>query len=60
MTGQKEFMYVLNLTPKAGYVTYDNNMNSQIWGYDILKNDNFSVSNVAYMTDLKHNLINLA
>ena len=59
-TGNKYFMRYLKLSPSVGYLTYVNNSNSQIWGYGILINGNFSVSNVAYVADLKHNLISVA
>ena len=59
MTRQKEFLRDLKLTPNAGYVTYGNNSNSQIRGYEILTNGNFSISNVAYVVDQKHNLISV-
>ena len=60
MTRHKDFLRDLKLAPNAVYVTYDNNSNSQIWGYDILTNDKFSVSNVIDVADLKHNLISVA
>ena len=60
MTGHKDFLHDLKLSPNAGYVTYDNNSNSQMWGYGNLANGNFSVYNVAYIADLKHNLISVA
>ena len=60
MTGHKVFLCDLKHTPNVGYVTYGNNTNSQIWGYDMLINDKFSISNVDYVTDLKNNLISVA
>lgn len=44
---------------KIGYVTYDNNANSQIQGYDVLTNGNSFVLNVAYVADLKLDLISI-
>ncbi|XP_052626968.1 uncharacterized protein LOC128133534 [Lactuca sativa] len=60
MTGQKDLLRNLKLSSNDGYVTYGNNSNSQIPGYGILKNGNFSISNVAYVADLKNNLISVA
>lgn len=60
MTGQKKFLRDLKLAPNAGYVTYGNNSNSQIRGYDILTNGNLSISNVAYVADLKNYSISVA
>ncbi|XP_023741280.1 uncharacterized protein LOC111889371 [Lactuca sativa] len=45
---QKDFLHDLKLARNAGYMTYDNNINSQIRGYGVLINRNFSVSNVAF------------
>ena len=60
MTRQKDFLRDLKLSPNVGYVTYRNNSNSQICGYGTLTNGNFSISHVAYVADLKHNLISVA
>ena len=60
MMGQKDFLRDLKLSPNVGYVTYGNNSNSQIRVYGTLTNGNFSISNVAYVTDLKHNLISVS
>lgn len=60
MTGQKDFLRDLKLSLTVGYVIYGNNFKSQIHGYGILTNGNFSISNVAYVPNLKHNLISVA
>lgn len=60
MTGRKDFLRDLKLTPNIGFVTYGNKTNSQIRGYDILTNNIFYVYIVTYMTDLKHSVISVA
>ncbi|KAL7596883.1 hypothetical protein Lser_V15G29809 [Lactuca serriola] len=58
--GEKDFLQDLKLSPNVGYITYGNNSNSPIRGYGILTNGNFSISNVAYVANLKHNLISVS
>lgn len=41
MSGQKDFMRNLKLTPNSGYVTFGNNSNSQIRCSGILTNEKF-------------------
>lgn len=60
MIGNSDFLCDLKLTPNASYVTYGKNTNSHIRGYGIHTNDNFFVSNIALVIDLKHNLISVA
>ena len=60
MMGKKDFLRDLKLSPNAGYVTYGNNSNSQIQGYGILTIGHLFVSNLAYVADLKHNIVNVA
>ena len=60
MTGHKDFLCDLKVSPNVRYVTYNNNSNSQIRGYGILTNGNFSISNATYVANLKHNLIRVA
>lgn len=45
---------------KVEYVTYENDSNRIIKGYDVLINDTFIIQKVIYVTCLKHNLINVA
>lgn len=60
MIGKLEFLLEYKLTPKGVFFTFGNNTNSTIRGYGILTNGNFTIHNVAYLTDLKHNLISVA
>ena len=56
----KGFFCDLKLVLNLGYVTSGNNSNSQIRGYGVLTNEKLSALDVAYVADLKHNLISVA
>ncbi|KAI3702156.1 hypothetical protein L6452_27882 [Arctium lappa] len=59
MTGDKELLSSFK-AKSGGAVTFGDNMQGQIKGYGELSRGNVSVSKVAYVDGLKHNLISIS
>ena len=59
MTGRLEYLRDFRPICNGGNVTFGNNANGIIRGYDVLTTGNFSIQKVAYVESLKHNLISV-
>ena len=52
-----EYRCDFTVVTNGGQITFGNDSNGTIRGYNILTNDNFSIQRVSYVEGLKHNLI---
>ena len=60
MTGNLNYLRDFKPTQTFQDVTFGNNMTAQIKGYGNITNGNFTIKKVAYVDDLKHNLISVS
>ena len=60
MTGHLGYLREFKDTAPGSYVTFGNNMKSEVKGHGNISNGNFTIKKVAYIDGLKHNLITVA
>nr|KAJ0209889.1 hypothetical protein LSAT_V11C400174360 [Lactuca sativa] len=60
MTGNRNYLRDFNPIQINQDVTFGNNMKAKIKGYGNITNRNFSITKVAFVDDLKHNLISVS
>ncbi|KAI3790995.1 hypothetical protein L2E82_04493 [Cichorium intybus] len=60
MTGNRNYLRDFRPTQTNQDVTFGNNMTAKIKGYGNITNGNFTIKKVAYVDDLKHNLISVS
>ena len=60
MTGNRNYLRDFKPIQTNQDVTFGNNMKAKIKGYGNITNGNFTIKKVAFVDDLKHNLISVS
>nr|KAJ0202111.1 hypothetical protein LSAT_V11C600325740 [Lactuca sativa] len=60
MTGNRNYLRDFKPTQTSQDVTFGNNMTTKTKGYGNITNSNFTIKKVAFVDDLKHNLISVS